>query len=72
MSALPCEQGWVKYFWKYSSQVQAFFHICKYKYKVKNIKYFFNQVQVPNTMVTNNSSVSLDPNLIDWYIQFMR
>ena len=40
----------VKYFSKYLSQVQVLFYICKYKFKyseyLKDIKYFFNQVQV--------------------------
>ena len=63
----------VKYFWKYLShcQVQVLFHICKYKFKyskylggIKYTKYFFNQVQVPSTLVTNNDTVSLDPKLI--------
>ena len=61
----------VKYFRQYLSQVQVLFQIYKYKYKysqyldcIKYIKYFFNQVQVqvPSTLVTNNSTVSLVPN----------
>ena len=35
---LPTRVG-VKYFSKYLSQVQVFFHICKYKYKFKYSEY---------------------------------
>ena len=52
-----CRRVGVKYFSKYLSQVQVLFHICKYKFKyseyLKNIKYFFNQVQVKNKYFDN-------------------
>ena len=58
-----------------SSTFGSIFLICKYKHKfkysqdldvIKYTKYFFNQVevQVPSTLVTNNSTVSLDPKSI--------
>ena len=56
----------VKYFRNYFSQVQVLFQICKYNYLkyLEIIKYVFNHVQVPSTLVTNNNTVSLDPKLI--------
>ena len=43
------------------------FKYSKYLDGIEYTKYFFNQVQVPSTLVTitNNNTVSLDPKLID-------
>ena len=65
------EQGWGQVLSAVLESSTSTFQICKYKYKysqyldgIKYIKYFFNQVQVqvPSTLVTNNSTVSLVPN----------
>ena len=64
-------QGWGQVLLAVLESSTSTFQICKYKYKysqyldgIKYIKYFFNQVQVqvPSTLVTNNSTVSLVPN----------
>ena len=60
-----------KYFRKYLSQVQVFFsylqvqvQVLKYLDGIKYTKYFFNQIQIPSTLITNNNTVRLDPKLI--------
>ena len=66
-------QGWGQVLSEVLESSTSTFKICKFKYKykyseyldgIKYIKYFFNQVQVqvPSTLVTNNSTVS--PKLI--------
>ena len=66
-------QGWGQVLSEVLESSTSTFKICKFKYKYKysqyldGIKYFFNQVQVqvPSTLVTNNSNVSLlSPKLI--------
>ena len=63
-------QGWGLVLSEVLESSTSTFKICKFKYKykysqyldgIKYIKYFFNQVQVqvPSTLVTNNSTVSL-------------
>ena len=61
-------QGWGQVLLEVLESSTSTFKICKFKYKykysqyldgIKYIKYFFNQVQVPSTLVTNNSIVSL-------------
>ena len=61
-------QGWGQVLSEVLESSTSTSKICKYKYKysqyldgIKYIKYFLNQVQVqvPSTLVTNNSTVSL-------------
>ena len=63
-------QGWGQVLSEVLESSTSTFKICKFKYKykysqyldgTKYIKYFFNQVQVqvPSTLITNNSIVSL-------------
>ena len=60
-------QGWGQVLSEVLESITSTFKICKFKYKYKYsqyldginyIKYFFVQVQVPSTLVTNNSTVS--------------
>ena len=69
------DQGWGQVFSEVLESSTSTFQTCKYKYKykyweylnsIKYIKYFFSQVQVqvPSTLVTNNTTISLDLDLI--------
>ena len=60
-------QGWGQVLSEVLESSTSTFKICKFKYKykysqylddIKYIKYFFNQVQVPSNLVTNNITVS--------------
>ena len=64
-------QGWGQVLLEVLESSTSTFQTYKYKYSqyldsIKYIKYFFNQVQVQvqSTLVTNNSTISLDPKLI--------
>ena len=66
-NVLNSQQGWGQVLLAVLESSTSTFQICNYKYKysqyldgIKYIKYFFNQVQVqvPSTLVTNNSTVS--------------
>ena len=61
-------QGWGQVLSEVLESSTSTFKYFKNKYSqyLGGIKYFFNQVQVPSTVVTNNSTVSLlSPKLIN-------
>ena len=68
-------QGWGQVLSEVLESSTSTFQTCKYKYKfkywqyldsIKYIKYFSDevQVQVPSTLLINNSTISQDLNLI--------